>query len=195
MSRFDIVAIAASAGGLPALGQILSGLSRDFPASIVIVQHLDPTHRSWMADILGRQTELVVKEAENGEAIKKATAYIAPPDKHLLVTGGKMLSLTDTKQVQWVRPSADILFESVAKSFGNRAIAVVLTGSGKDGARGVTAIKQHGGIVIVQDEKSSQHFGMPSAAIETGLVDYVVPLDEISAKLMALIVGEEIHAN
>ena len=195
MSRFDIVAIAASAGGLPAIGLILSGLSKDFPATIVIVQHLDPNHRSWMADILGRQTGLVVKQAENGEAIKQATAYIAPPDKHLLVNSDNTLLLAETELVQFVRPSADILFESVAKSFGDRAICVVLTGSGKDGATGVRTIKRYGGIVIAQDEKSSQHFGMPSAAIETGLVDYVVPLGEISAKLMALVVGEEIHAN
>src|SRR5262249_24610857 len=112
MSRFDIVAIAASAGGLPAIGLILSGLSKDFPATIVIVQHLDPNHRSWMADILGRQTGLVVKQAENGEAIKQATAYIAPPDKHLLVNSDNTLLLAETELVQFVRPSADILFES-----------------------------------------------------------------------------------
>ena len=174
---------------------ILSKLPANFPAAIVIVQHLDPSHRSWMADILGRRTALTVKEAQNNEAIHPGTAYIAPPDRHLLVTNKGTLLLTETHVVQYVRPSADILFESVAVVYGSKAIGVILTGSGKDGATGAQILKHSGGIVIAQDEQSSQYFGMPSAAIETGSVDFVVPLEEISEKLLALVVGEEIHAN
>jgi len=100
------------------------------------------------------------------------------------------VSLTQTELVNFVRPSADLLFESVAAAYGERAIAVVLTGAGKDGSMGVTAIKKRGGTVIVQDEATSEFFGMPSAAIRTGTVDFVLSLDEIPAALITLLAGE-----
>lgn len=100
------------------------------------------------------------------------------------------MSLTQTELVNFVRPSADLLFESVAAAYGERAIAVVLTGTGHDGSMGVTAIKKRGGTVIVQDEASSEFFGMPSAAIKTGAVDFVLSLDEIPTALQALVSGE-----
>lgn len=100
------------------------------------------------------------------------------------------MSLTQTELVNFVRPSADLLFESVAAAYGERAIAVVLTGTGHDGSMGVTAIKKRGGTVIVQDEASSEFFGMPSAAIKTGAVDFVLSLDEIPTALQTLVSGE-----
>jgi two-component system chemotaxis response regulator CheB len=186
---FDVVAIASSAGGLAALTSTLSGLPADLPAPILVVQHLDRRHRSLLAEILGRRTELVVKQAEEGESIASGTVYIAPPDRHLLANPNRSLSLTQSELVHFVRPSADLLFESVAASFRDRAIAVVLTGSGSDGSMGVKAVKQMGGTVIAQDERTSQFFAMPSAAIETGQVDFVLPLDEIPAALLSLVVG------
>lgn len=184
---FDIIALAASAGGLRALSQVLAALPADFPASIVVVQHLDPRHRSLMADILSRRTALQVKQAEEGNRLTLGTAYIAPPNRHLLVNPDSTLSLSQSELVHFVRPSADLLFESVAASFKDRVIAVVLSGTGSDGSMGVKAIKKMGGTVIVQDEKSSEFFGMPGAAIQTGSVDFILPLDEISSALLTLV--------
>ena len=176
---FDVVAVAVSAGGLAALGTVLGALPADFPVPILIVQHLDPRHKSVMADILARHTPLRVKEAAHGESIRAGVVYIAPPDRHLLVDGDGTLSLTQTELVHFVRPSADLLFESVAAGYKDRAIAAVLTGTGSDGSMGVQAVKKMGGTVIAQDEKTSQFFGMPGSAIQTGCVDFVLPLDEI----------------
>ncbi len=186
-SAFDVVALAASAGGLTAISRILSALPADFPAAIVIVQHLDPRHRSLMASILSRRTLLKVKQAEEGDGLSPATVYIAPPNRHLLVNPDGTLSLSQSELVHFVRPSADLLFESVAASYRHCAIAVVLTGTGSDGAMGVQAIKKMGGTVICQDEESAEFFGMPSAAIQTGGVDFVLSLDEISSALVTLV--------
>jgi two-component system chemotaxis response regulator CheB len=113
--------------------------------------------------------------------------YIAPPAKHLLVNADATLSLSGAELVHFVRPSADLLFESGAASFGNRAIGVVLTGTGSDGSLGVEAIKRRGGTVIAQDEATSDFFGMPGAAIEAGAVDFVLPLDQIAEALTSLL--------
>lgn len=185
-SGFDVVAVGASAGGLNALTQILAGLPAGFPAAMVVVQHLDPRHRSLMADILGRRTALPVKQAAEDDRIEPGHVYIAPPAHHLLVNADARLSLTRTELVHFVRPSADLLFESVAASFKERAIAVVLSGSGVDGAMGVRAIKKMGGTVIVQDAQNADFNGMPKAAIATGAADFVLALDEIAAALQKL---------
>ena len=185
---FETIAIASSAGGLAALTRLLSRLPPTLPASVLVVQHLDPRHESLMADILSRRTSLAVKQAEDGEAVQPGTVYIAPPDKHLLANVDRTLSLTQSELVHFVRPSADLLFESVAAAFRERAIAVVHTGSGSDGAMGVRAIKKTGGTVIAQDEETSEFFSMPSAAIETGQVDFILSVDEIPQALVALVV-------
>ena len=187
MRSFDIVALAASAGGLNALTHVLHGLPADFAAGIVVVQHLDPRHRSLMADILGRRTGLAVREARQGDRVLAGTVMIAPPNNHLLVNQDGLLTLTQTELVHFVRPSADLLFESTAAAYRERAIAVVLSGSGTDGAMGVKAIKKMGGTVIVQDQESSEFGGMPEAAQRTGVVDFVLPLQEIAAALQTLV--------
>ena len=187
---FDIIALAASAGGLKALTDVLAALPADFPAALVVVQHLDPRHRSLMADILGKRTAIPVKEASEGDHLAPAHAFVAPPNRHLLVNPDRTLSLTQTELVHFVRPSADLLFESTAAAYRERAIAVVLSGSGKDGAMGVKAIKKMGGTVIVQDEKTAEFFGMPDAAQQTGAVDFVLPLREIASALQTLVQGK-----
>ncbi len=140
-----------------------------------------------MAEILGRRTNLRVKQAQDGDYLAPATVYVAPPDRHLLVNPDGSLSLSQSELVHFVRPSADLLFESVAASYRDRAIAVVLTGTGSDGTMGVQAIKKMGGVVIAQDERSSDFFGMPGAAIQTGNVDFILPLGEIPSTLIRLV--------
>jgi two-component system chemotaxis response regulator CheB len=188
--QFEIVAMAASAGGLAAVTHVLARLPANFGAIVVFVQHLDPRHRSLMPEIMSRRSKLPVKQAEDAMELEPGHVYLAPPDNHLLVNRNATVSLTHTELVNFVRPSADLLFESVAAAYGERAIAVVLTGTGKDGSMGVTAIKQRGGTVIAQDEASSEFFGMPSAAIRTGTVDFVLSLDEIPGALQLLVAGE-----
>jgi two-component system chemotaxis response regulator CheB len=188
---FEVVACASSAGGLNALSELIAGLPPDFPAAVVIVQHLDPRHRSLMAEILSKRTKLRVQQAEDHQRLTPGTVYIAPPNRHLLVNLDGTLALTESELVHFLRPSADLLFESVAASFRERAIGVVLSGTGKDGAMGVTAIKKMGGTVLVQDPASAEFPGMPAAAIETGIVDFTLRLDEIADALVTLVVKGE----
>lgn len=184
---FYAVALASSAGGLRAISIILSNLPGDFPAAIAIVQHLSPRHRSLMADILSRRTPLHIQQAREGDYLCPGSVFIAPPDRHLLVNPDGSLSLSQSELVHFVRPSADLLFESLAASFQSRAVAVVLTGTGRDGSFGVKAIKKMRGIVIAQDQSSADFFGMPGAAIHTGSVDYVLPLDKIAPALQEIV--------
>ncbi len=192
LANYKIVAMASSAGGLAALIAVLAALPKDFPASIVIVQHLDPRHRSLMADLITKRSVLKVKEARDGDRLGPGDVYIAPPDHHMLVNRSGTISLTQTELVHFVRPSADLLFESVAAAYQEKAIAVVLTGTGKDGSMGVEAIKKMGGTVIAQDETTSEFFGMPQAAIKTGSVDFVLALPEIADALVSLVMKGDI---
>lgn len=184
--RYGVVAIAASAGGVQALGTVLGALSAAFPVPIAIVQHLDPRHDTVLAQILDRRSALRVTLADAGMRMSCGTAYIAPPNRHLLVGAGGMLSLADSERTHFVRPSADRLFESVAEAYGTRAIACVLTGTGQDGASGVLAVKAAGGTVVAEDPATAAFPGMPAAAVGTGAVDVVVPLGEVAAELNAL---------
>jgi len=181
---FDVVAMVASAGGISALGEVLHGLPIDLDASVIVVLHLQPKHTSLLAEILARRTELSVKTAEEGDVLEAGTVYVAPPDMHLLVTAGGSLRLDDSPPVHFVRPSADVLLSSLADARPNRCLVVVLSGTGQDGAVGAAAVKQAGGTVVAQDEATSEHFGMPGAAILTGAVDEVLALDRIAAAVV-----------
>ena len=185
LRSFDVVALGSSAGGLNALTQVLSALPASFPSSIVVVQHLAPGHKSWIAKLLGRSTSLKVKQAEHGEILLPGVAYTAPPDEHLLVGPGK-IQLAHSQLVHFSRPSIDLLFESVAGTYGSRSIGVVLSGSGKDGAAGVRTIKEAGGITIAQTPETAEFRPMPESAIETGCIDFILPLTDIGEKLAGL---------
>lgn len=184
-----MVGLVASAGGLAALSVILSALPADFPAPLLVVQHLGPRHRSWLAEILGRRVALLVTEVRGGERPRGGRVYVAPPDRHLVVRRGGLLGLSSSARIQYSRPSADVLLASMARIWKERTIAVVLTGRGRDGADGVLAIKRNGGRVIVQDEGTSESFGMPEAAFLTGVADRVLPLEAIAPELVALTMG------
>jgi two-component system chemotaxis response regulator CheB len=190
---FKAVALAASAGGLAALTRVLAPLPASFPAPILIVQHLAPYQRSLMSDILNRRISLPVVEAVQGEALRPGKVIIAPPDWHLLIELDEKIHLTQTAPVHFVRPSADLLFESLAAVYKERFLAVVLSGTGRDGSQGVLAVKRMGGIVIAQNRESAEFFGMPGAAIESGAVNFILPLDEISNALINLVWRGEIR--
>ena len=182
-----MVAIASSAGGITALGALLGALPAGLPAPVLVVQHLDPRHKTVIAHVLGRSAQMPVKLAEADELARPGTIYVAPPNHHLLVGAAGRLTLSDSEPVHFVRPSADLLFESVAGAYGPRAVACVLTGTGKDGATGVTAVKSRGGTVIVQDPASAEFPGMPRSAVDTGAADFVLPLDEIAQAVRVLV--------
>lgn len=184
---FHVVAIAASAGGLKAISRILSALPPNFPAAVIVVQHLSPDRRSYLAEILGRRTPLQVKQAEAGDLLHPGRVYIAAPGRHLLLNLDGTLSFSDAAKVNFARPSANVLFESLAASFKAQAIAIVLTGGDGDGATGAEVVKQQGGTVIAQNEATSEHFSMPRSAIEMGCVDFVLSLDAIAGALVSLV--------
>ena len=181
------IAIAASAGGIPALIELLGALPPDLPAAILVVQHLDPRRlHTQLPDILDRRTPLRVAQARDGMQLTAGRVYIAPPNQHLVVKNARFIGLSDAPVVHFVRPAADVLFPTVAERFGSHAIAVVLSGAGRDGAVGTEAVHRAGGIVIVQDEATSQHFGMPGAAIAQGHADHVLPIEHIAGQIMSL---------
>jgi two-component system, chemotaxis family, protein-glutamate methylesterase/glutaminase len=183
---YRVVAIAASAGGLPAIQHVLSMLPADFPVPILIVQHLHSTFPSMMDRLLDAHTPLRVCWAHPGDALKAGTAYIASRGLHLTVDVGGILALPDTAKVRSSRPSADVLFNSIAASFGARAIAVVLTGSGFDGGDGAGNVQRAGGSVIAQDAETSEHFSMPRAAIVATTFRRILPVQHIAGMLVQL---------
>ncbi len=187
MNKHYLVVLAASAGGLKALITILSNLPANFATPIAVVQHLSPNNPSWLAEILNRRTPLFVKQAAELDLLTVGVVYVAPPNYHLVVNLDNTLSLSSADKVRHVRPAADILFESAAAIFQERVIAVVLTGMDGDGGNGVVAVKQAGGKVIAQDQATSEFFSMPSTAIQTGCVDYILPLEEIAPTLLKLV--------
>ncbi|MFD6072984.1 MULTISPECIES: chemotaxis protein CheB [Amycolatopsis] len=186
---YEIVAIGSSAGGVKALLAVLGALPADFPLPLVIVQHLDPRHDTILADILDRQSKLRIKLAEAGERLEPGVVHVAPPDRHLLVEPGGTLSLSTVDKVKFVRPSADLLFESVAAVYGPAALACVLTGTGTDGAVGAGMVKARGGTVLSEDPETAEFKGMPQAVLKSVSVDLVLPLDEIAAALVGLVEG------
>ena len=166
---------------------VLSALPTDLPAPVVIVQHLAPHHPSHLAAVMARHTPMEVHQARDGEALRNGVVYMAPPDRHLLVNSDGSVGLADTELVHFLRPSADRLFESAAAACGAGLVAVVLTGTGEDGATGIRAVKKMGGAVIVQDESSAEFPGMPHAAISTGVSDRILHLPDIGPAIAELI--------
>lgn len=190
---YQVIALAASIGGIQALGEILGSLPADFGAALVIVQHVEPKRPSRLAEILGRRTQLSVAQVGSPCRLCPGVAWIAPPNYHLIVDADGWLLLTQTDPVHFLRPSAEPLLISLAAHFGRRATAVILTGSGEDGSVGVQAIKRAGGRVIIQDRLTSKHWGMPGAAAATGCVDLILPLGEIGPALLKLIEIQRVY--
>jgi two-component system chemotaxis response regulator CheB len=186
---FPVIAMAASVGGLKALSIILGGLPADFPAAITIVMHVAPDHKSLLTEILQCRTHLQVTEAHTGDLLVPSKVFVAPPNHHLFVVKGDRLKLSSShaEKIHFARPSVEPLFASVAEVYGKNAIAVVLTGGDGDGSFGVQIIKDKVGTVIAQDRATSENFSMPETSIQTGDVDYILPLDRIAPMLIALV--------
>jgi two-component system chemotaxis response regulator CheB len=186
-SQGRILAIGASTGGPAALAKVLAGLPPDLTVGVVIVQHIAEGFVPGLVSWLKTVTILNVKAAEDGEEIKPGTIYIAPTGTHTVVAGSRRLGLRHLPPVDSQRPAVDVLFESVQEQYGRRAIAVLLTGMGRDGARGLKAIRDAGGRTIAQDEASCVVYGMPKAAAELGAAEQVLPLSEIPMAVVRLL--------
>lgn len=184
-----MVAFGASAGGIKALISVLGDLPAEFAVPVLVVQHLDPRHNTSIAVILGRRSDLAVKLAEAGDVVQPGVIYFAPPDRHLRISARGVLALSEESHVNFVRPSADVLFESVADGYGERAVVCVLSGTGADGAHGASRAKEQGGTVVVEDPETAAFSGMPGAAVRTGAADFVRPLNEIAGVLVGLVNG------
>ena len=185
--NYGIIVIGASAGGVKALSTLIDGLPGSLAAAVFIVQHLEEnSKKSRLSDILARHTPLPVVQAQDQMPVKPGTFYVAQPGTHLRLTK-QMIHLDNGALVRFVRPSADVLFMSAAENYGNRVIGVILTGTGSDGAMGCRAIKENGGRCIAQDKQTAQFFDMPEAAIATGAVTHVLPLDKIPGKIADLL--------
>ncbi|MGA2465436.1 MAG: chemotaxis response regulator protein-glutamate methylesterase [Thermodesulfobacteriota bacterium] len=182
-----IVAIVASTGGPQALLKILQRLPEDFPCGIVIVQHITSGFLSGLVDWLAKECNIQVKIGEDSEEIRPGVAYIAPDSFHMRVKEGGKISLSDEPANNGHRPSGDVLLESVAKTYGKRGVAAILTGMGRDGAMGMKAIKQSQGITVAQNEESCVVFGMPNAAIEMKVIDKVLPLERIAEEIVLMV--------
>ena len=186
---YELIAIGASWGGLYAISELLDGLEPAVDAPLVLVQHRDPASgRGALVLLLQRHVERPVLEPDDKQPIERGHVYVAPADYHLLVENGHFSLSTDAR-VQFARPSIDVLFESVAESYAERAIGIVLTGANVDGARGLAAIKAAGGVAIVQEPASALRRTMPEAALAATETDAILPVGEISRFLYDLCVG------
>ena len=180
------VGIGASAGGLEALRPFVAGLPSHANMTYIVAQHMSPDHRSLMVELLARETTLKVAEASNNLPPKADTIYVAPPNSDVTLTNGKLHVSKPTNTVG-PKPSVDRFFVSLADDQEDRAIGIILSGTGSDGARGIKAIKAAGGITIAQEPKSAKYDSMPNAAIRAGGADLVLPPHEIAHQLIAIV--------
>lgn len=188
--HFQAIVIGVSTGGVQALKTLLGQLPADFPLPILIVQHISPDAGDGMAKLLDSLCAIRVKEADEQEKILPGTVYLAPPNYHLLVEQGGTLALSADPPVSYARPSVDVLFESAAEVFGPGLVGIVLTGANYDGSRGAVAIKQRGGLVVVQDPADAVAQQMPESVLAATAVDHVVPLAGMAALLLRLATGD-----
>lgn len=183
----NVVAIASSTGGPPALSTLLGGLPADFPVPILVVQHIADGFVEGFAKWLNSVVPPTVKLAENNEMTSPGIVYIAPQDQHLGVTRGGRIQLSRDEAISGFRPSGTYLFRSVAEAFRDKSVAMILTGMGRDGVDGIREIHRAGGMTIAQDEETCIVFGMPRVAIAEGLANAVLPIGEMAKHLLNLV--------
>ena len=186
VGKRNIIVIGASAGGVDALKKLLAPLPADLDASLFIVWHMAPTVRGVLPQILSRVTAIAVSNAVDGETIQSNHIYVAPPDQHLMLENG-LISLTRGPKENRFRPAIDPLFRSAALSYNNQVMGVILSGALDDGTAGLWTIKQRGGMALVQDPTEAEVPSMPESAIRQVAVDYVLPADQLAARLVKLV--------
>ena len=186
-SSVSVVVLGASAGGLDALTAVLPFLPSGLGVPVVVVQHLQRDHASRLGDILARHVSLPVETVSDGGVLEPGAVHVIPAGHDLSVAAGGSLTVAPCTDVPFACPSIDRVFSSAAAVFGAAVVAVVLTGTGRDGEKGVMAVKEAGGTVIVEDDRTAAFRGMPRAAIETGVVDMVLPAAEIGPALLELV--------
>ena len=177
-----VVGVGASAGGLDAFRALVKGLAPTTAMALILVQHLDPDHDSLLVELLTGYAPLPVREATDGLGLEGGWIYVIPPGRYLAVEGD-VLRLTEPDAPRGARLPFDFLLQSLARTYGPRAVAVVLSGTGADGAVGARAVKAAGGLVIVQDPEEAAYDGMPRSAVATGAADRVLPVRRIGAAL------------
>ena len=182
----EALVIGASAGALEALSTVLPALPADVALPVLVVVHVPPDDKSLLAPLLQARCAIRVVEAEDKAPIEKGTAYIAPPDYHLLVERDRTIALSSEEPVHFSRPSIDVLFETAADAYGETLLALVLTGANSDGAAGAARIERGGGRVIVQAPQTASARAMPDAAIAACANAHVLPLAEIGAYIREL---------
>lgn len=187
-----LVVIAASAGGVDAVRTILKHLPPELPAAIVLVQHRSPDFRDYLDDVLAHETRWSVQVAHPDDSLTKGRVYVARPDSHLTVTPHHTFRYHDGARIRFTRSSANPLFASAARAFGGQVIGIVLTGHGRDATDGVQTVKSYGGIVIAQDPATAAAESMPSSAIGSGAVDYVLPLEAIAPAIERIVRGRPV---
>ena len=184
--RVEAVAIGTSAGGIEALSALLPALPAQVCGPVFVVLHLPRERPSLLAEIFAPKCAVAVREAVDKDPIGPGTVYFAPPDYHLLIDEGPAIALSDDEPVHHSRPSIDVLFESAADAFGPRLLAILLTGGNPDGAAGMAAVREAGGLTVVQDPAEAQVPAMVEAALARGPVDHVLRLEGIAALLRGL---------
>lgn len=180
-----LIAIGASAGGVDALSRLVAGLREDLPAAVVVVLHHPADSPSSLAKILERAGRLPAKEARDGSLLRPGCILVAPPGYQLVVQDGR-IRLLDTPRVNGVKPSIDPLFQSGAREYGPRLVAVVLTGTLSDGSAGLAAVRKAGGVAVVQDPDDAAYSAMPQSALDTAGADHCVPLKDMAPLLESL---------
>jgi two-component system chemotaxis response regulator CheB len=185
---WPVVALVASAGGVDALSRVLSGLPAELAASVIVLLHMSPDRESVLPRILARVSALQVGAARDGDTLSPGQVVVAPAGRHVLITPELRIALIESGAFPPSRPSADLLLATLATAAGARAIAVILSGNGHDGATGATAVHRFGGTVLASDEASSSSFSMPAATIaRDGAMDHVVDVDRLAPLLVRLI--------
>ena len=182
-----VVAIGSSTGGPKAVEEVLSNIPASIKAGILITQHMPKEFTRSFAERLDRIVSVSVKEAEHGDLVEAGRAYVAPVDYHMTVGNGRRIFLNQDPPVQFLRPSVDVTMASLPRQYGNAIVGVILTGMGKDGAKGMSLIKQANGITIAQDKGTSVIYSMPRAVAEEGNADYILPLGQIGQTITQLV--------